>query len=197
MPVVAPGEDIFRRAAARKVFTQHAPWVLEKADAWRQTPMYSQLNSPSRPFTRRKSARRPRRRRRRSAARPPEAPRRRSPRRRRSRWGTTRASRWVGKAYVLVGLLRRRRGRMTAVVGGLGIGQTRFVLWAGYGACPTVPSTHAPVWVRGGCPADATVGARAAPRTPFLRRSSAAAKTARRDEEPRPVAFLNATRTAN
>ena len=41
MPVVAPGEDIFR-AAARKVFKQHAPWVLEKADAWRQTPMYRQ-----------------------------------------------------------------------------------------------------------------------------------------------------------
>ena len=41
VPVVAPGEDIFR-AAARKVFTQHAPWVLEKADAWRQTPMYRQ-----------------------------------------------------------------------------------------------------------------------------------------------------------
>ena len=39
MPVVAPGEDIFR-AAARKVFKQHAPWVLEKADAWRQTPRY-------------------------------------------------------------------------------------------------------------------------------------------------------------
>ena len=34
-------------------------------------------------------------------------------------------------------------------------------------------------------------------RTSFLRSSSAAAKTARRDEEPRPVAFLNATRTAN
>ena len=27
-------------AAARKVFSQHAPWVLEKADAWRATPMY-------------------------------------------------------------------------------------------------------------------------------------------------------------
>ena len=39
VPVVAPGEDIFR-AAARKVFKQHAPWVLEKADAWRATPMY-------------------------------------------------------------------------------------------------------------------------------------------------------------